>query len=46
MDALKQVAPAERTIDDHRHAVVLGAWAWILVVGWILGKLHPGGMIH
>ena len=33
-------------IDDHRHAVVLGAWAWILVVGWILGKLHPGGMIH
>jgi hypothetical protein len=33
-------------LDRHRHAVLAGAWVWLLLVAWILGKLHPGGMIH
>jgi hypothetical protein len=33
-------------VDQHRHAVLAGAWVWLLAVAWILGKLHPGGMIH
>jgi hypothetical protein len=33
-------------VDRHRHAVLAGAWVWLLLVAWILGKLHPGGMIH
>lgn len=33
-------------LDQHRHAVLAGAWAWLLVIAWVLGKLHPGGLIH
>jgi hypothetical protein len=33
-------------VDRHRHAMLAGAWVWLLLIAWILGKLHPGGMIH
>ncbi|MGZ6060305.1 MAG: M48 family metalloprotease, partial [Myxococcaceae bacterium] len=32
--------------DDHRQAALVGAWAWIFMVGWIVAKLHPGGLIR
>jgi len=31
---------------QHRQAALLGAWTWILVIGWVLGKLHAGGVIR
>jgi Zn-dependent protease with chaperone function len=33
-------------IDRHRHVVLVGGWAWVIALAWILAKLHPGGTIH
>lgn len=33
-------------IDRHRSAVLAGGWAWGITLAWVLGVLHPGGMIH
>jgi hypothetical protein len=33
-------------IDRHRNAVLVGGWAWGIALAWVLGELHPGGMIH
>jgi hypothetical protein len=33
-------------IDRHRSAVLVGGWAWGAALAWVLGALHPGGMVH